>query len=717
MVLWLRLDIWGLTLELFFSAYHRINRALHLILTIFNMLLIDFFVEASVYNFGTSGQNKLMLFLCMPMKIKSVFIRLLLLLPFFAHAQQLDSLLIIAQQTKNDSVRARLYNKVGFGYIFNDSETAKTVLLEGLLDAKNSHFAFGTAELTNTYGIYMDVMGQSDSAKYYFEKALKLSRNKGFQSIESMCVNNLGMFNWNQGNYQVALDYFFQALKMYEAINNEKATGSSLNNIGLIYQEMNLNEKALTYHQKALKIREKYQLENDQVSSLNNIGINLKELGRIEEAISTYKKGIALATRTHNLIEYYRLLDNLGSAYSVKGEYDLSIATFLKALDKPEGYQINETQQLSLYNNLTSMYNQRDQPETALLYATKGLELVKKYPHIETSSADLHINTAETHYMLGNITNARTHIKTYVKLKDALFSTQNAKAIADLEVKYDTEKKEKEILVQRAELAEHKLTIQQKNYQLYGLVGVVLVLGLMGYLLYSQQKLKNRQLQKENELKGALLKIETQNRLQEQRLRISRDLHDNIGAQLTFIISSIDNLKYGFDIKDDALNSKLNAISEFTSATIYELRDTIWAMNKNEISLEDLQTRISNFVEKANASAEHIQFDFNYDPAENGQLKFSSVEGMNIYRIIQESVNNAIKYAEAGFIEVKFTPKKEGVEICITDDGKGFDLEKTNLGNGIANMKKRASDIAATLHLFSQAGQGTVVRLTKDKLI
>ena len=72
-------------------------------------------------------------------------------------------------------------------------------------------------------------------------------------------------------------------------------------------------------------------------------------------------------------------------------------------------------------------------------------------------------------------------------------------------------------------------------------------------MFYNQQKLKNRQLQKENELKDALIKIETQNRLQEQRLRISRDLHDNIGAQLTFIISSIDYLKYGFEIKNEKL--------------------------------------------------------------------------------------------------------------------------------------------------------------------
>ena len=87
--------------------------------------------------------------------------------------------------------------------------------------------------------------------------------------------------------------------------------------------------------------------------------------------------------------------------------------------------------------------------------------------------------------------------------------------------------------------------------------------------------------------------------MQEQRLNISRDLHDNIGAQLTFIISSVDNIKYAFDITNEKLDSKLNNISSFAKDTIVELRDTIWAMNSNEISFEDLEIRINNYIEKA----------------------------------------------------------------------------------------------------------------------
>ena len=630
---------------------------------------------------------------------------------FCAKAQNLDSLLTVAKNTENDSVKIRMYNKLGFSYIFNDTDKALEVIREGKQLAKSANFNFGLNELTNTHGIYMDVTGQSDSASFYFKKALKMSRDNGFKNIESMCINNLGMLNWNRGNYDTALDYFFQSLKMDEELGSEKSTAISLNNIGLIYQEMKLSQKALDYHKKALAIREKYDLKNEQIASLNNIGINLKNLGRFDEAIASYKKGIDLAREKNNLLEYYALLDNLANAYNESGSADLALKTYLLALNKPDDYKAQERKNLSLYNNIATLYNEKNEPKKALNYSKKGFDLVEKYPEIETISADLNLTTAESYYMLGNIIDARKFKKRFIALKDSIFSEENAKAIADLEVKYETEKKEKEILIQRANLAEKELTIQQKSYQFYGLLTLMVILGIMAYMFYNQQKLKNKQLQKENELKAALIKIETQNKLQEQRLRISRDLHDNIGAQLTFIISSLDNLKYAFDIDDMQLQNKLNTISRFTAQTINELRDTIWAMNKQQISFEDLHSRISNYIDNAHLSEAAIRFTFNVDRTISPELHFSSVEGMNILRIIQEAIHNSLKYANANEIAVNISEENKQTIVVIKDDGQGFNKNEVELGNGINNMKKRAKEIEGQLQISSSLGKGTVIIL------
>lgn len=671
------------------------------------MLLINFSKKASVIQ-TTASSIYLMLFSLDTMK-KNLLLFLSIFISISAYSQNLDSLLTVARSTKNDSVKIRMYNKIAFGYIFNDTDKALMVLNEGKESAKDAGFNFGLTELVNTHGIYMDVTGKSDSAAYYFEEALKMSRDFGFKNIESMCINNLGMFNWNRGNFNEALDYFFQSLKMDEARESEKSTSSALNNIGLIYQEMNLNEKALEYHKKALKVREKYNLESEQITSHNNIGINLKDLGRVDEAISTFKKGLVLAKKLDNRVEYYKILNNLANAYYKKGNKDLALETYLEALKKRENYNGDERGMLSTYNNIATLYNEKNLPKVAKHYVEEGFNLVKKYPEIELVSADLHLTVAESNYMLGNYDQAREQKQIYIKLKDSIFSEKNAQKIADLEVKYETEKKEKEILIQRAELAEQDLVIQKRNYQLYGLAFLTLILGLIGFLFYNQQKLKNHQLQKENELKDALIKIETQNKLQEQRLRISRDLHDNIGAQLTFIISSIDNLKYGFDIKDQKLTHKLETISDFTSGTIYELRDTIWAMNKSEITFEDLQTRISNYIDKAHLYDANIQFSFNVDSSVDTSKTFTSVEGMNIHRVIQEAIHNSLKYAEASQIKVEVIKEVSNLVFKISDNGKGFNSTSVKRGNGLTNMEKRIENIGGEIQINTKENQGTQI--------
>lgn len=626
-----------------------------------------------------------------------------------------DSLLIVAKNTKNDSIKLSLYNNVGFNYIFNDLPKALEIIVQGEKIAESKSLYYNLAELTNTHGVYMDIKGNSDSAKFYFDKALELSRKYNFKKIESRAINNLGMFNWNRANFEEALTYFFKALSMDESRGDIMATSRPLNNIGLIYQDMSLFDKALEYHQRALKIREEYGLKKDQVASLNNIGICYKNLGKLDEAIKVYEKGIALAKATDNYFDYYKLLDNLANVYQIKEDFPKAIETYLRALERVDNFNINEKGLLSTYSNLTSVYNKVNNPEKALEYAEKAFDILNRSTNYSDYSDELYLYVAESNYMLNNYKKARNFTQKYIKVKDSFFSKENAKAIADLEVKYDTEKKEKQILVHRAELAEKSLTIQKRNTQLIGLFALAIVFILVGYLFYNQQKLKNKQLQKENELKDALVKIELQNKLQEQRLRISRDLHDNIGAQLTFIISSIDNLKYNFENIDEKLNKKLNNISNFTLSTIYELRDTIWAMNKNEITFEDLNARISNFIDKADLSAHDTTFNFVVDEALESSKTFTSVEGMNIYRIIQEGVNNAIKYARAKQIDVTFKKGLHDMLISIRDDGTGFDPDKTDFGNGLNNIKKRAKDLYASVEIKSSKNEkGTEILLKRS---
>jgi len=295
-----------------------------------------------------------------------------------------------------------------------------------------------------------------------------------------------------------------------------------------------------------------------------------------------------------------------------------------------------------------------------------------------------------------------------------MISEKKEAALAEFKIVYETQKKEQELAENKVLLLENESKVKQKNYILIAVTALALFIGLVGFLIYRQQKIKNRQQEQEFKLKSAIVQIESQNELQQQRLSISRDLHDNIGAQLTFIISSVDNIKYAFDIQNPKLESKLANISNFTKATISELRDTIWAMNYNEISIEELQSRITNFIEKAKDAKEAIDFKFIIEDGLSN-LKLSAVVGMNCYRTIQEAINNAIKYAEATEVVIEVKKLEDKIQIAIRDNGIGLDIHTVEKGNGLRNIQKRVEDIGGILSITSSYKHGTRVTITLNK--
>lgn len=621
---------------------------------------------------------------------------------------------MLVAESSNDSIRLRLYNKISFYYIFNDPERAKDLLLKGIEQAETKNVPFSEAELVNTYGIYFDVSGKSDSAKYYFEKALDISETHDYKIITVMVINNLGMFHWNKGSYQEALDYFFQALEMNKNNTLDSGNGAYFNNIGLIYQEMGQMDKALEYHQKGLAVREKYNQKSDIATSLSNIAVVLGAQGEYAKAEETFLKAIQMAKAENELGKYYDALNGLSDSYLDQNQSRKSIPLLEELLKGRNDNNIDRRSNLATISNLIKAHNATGNLPAALRYVEMGNIFLQEFPDLRNSAVQFFQNASQTYFRTNNPEKGSEYLEKAIATKEEIFSAENASAIANLETKFKVSEKERDLAQARANLAESELEVEQKNIFIFGTVALAVFLGILGFLVYRQQKLKNSQLKKEGELKSALAKIETQNQLQEQRLRISRDLHDNIGSQLTFIISSIDNLKFGLREAGTSVTDKLAKISEFTSQTIYELRDTIWAMNKTDISVEDLQARISNFIEKAKIASD-VDFQFNVDAILLKESHFTSVQGMNIYRIIQESVNNALKYSEASLIKVQISKSvatgDERFIVSIFDDGKGFDPESLDLGNGIANIKKRAKDLGGSVDISSEKGKGTSVQL------
>ena len=555
----------------------------------------------------------------------------------------------------------------------------------------------------SNYAVLFRLKGEFKEAIKYAEKALKFSNDS---LLIASCNNTIGACKRALGFYEEGLKNYLIALKIYESKEDVDQQGTVINNIGMIYSQMDLLEKAKVYHRKAIAIFQKSKYQKGLSESYNNLAIALANQDSLTKALRYFNYSLQIEEKLKDKKGIAESYNNVAGIYYYLQQIDSAKYYFEKSVELEREIK-NFPGVAASYNNLALVMLEFKRNASAKNYIDSAFYYAKK-----SKVAEDYVNALENYALyyeaISDYKTANGYNKKFFTAKDSVFKNSNLENLHELEVKYKSAQKDAEISKNKAEIAENELQIKQKNTIIYGSVGFAILLGLVGYLFYNQQKIKNIQLLKEVELKEALVKIETQNKLQEQRLQISRDLHDNIGSQLTFIISSIDNLKY-FDIAKEKLVSKFDNISGFTRNTITELRDTIWAMNKSSISVEDLQIRITNFIDNAQLAVHGITFEFSIDPNVNSAHEFTSVEGMNVYRIIQEAVNNAVKYAQAKQIIVHLKEENSVLFFNITDDGKGFSVAEVHLGNGLNNMQKRASEIGAEIIIDSKENQGTTV--------
>lgn len=611
--------------------------------------------------------------------------------------------LIFIHTSFSQSINIKLTDSIISEYRKNPKESI--TIVKDLLSKLNTKDSLAMARYRSYLSILYRDSGQFEEANKLGLEALALTSDS---LILGSTYNNLGAVNRKLGNYEDALVNYIKALSIYDRLGLKPEQATVNNNIGMVYSYLGSNEKAIDYHLKAKEVFESLDNKKGISEVYNNIAIIYANTGDLNKALNYFKYSLRIEESLEDLRGVAESVNNVGAVFYYLEEIDSALIYFNKSVAIERQIE-NFPGVADSYNNIAQTLIENNRLGESKVYIDSAYYYAIKYNLASGIESALY-NYSSYYENSNNNKEALKYYKDLTRFRDSLVNVETNAKVAELDIKYQTEKKEKEILSQRTEIAEQELEISQKRIQLLGLGVLAVILALLGYLFYNQQKLKNKQLQKENELRDALVQIETQNKLQDQRLRISRDLHDNIGAQLTFIISSLDNLKYGFKLPEK-LSQKLNGISAFTSTTIRELRDTIWAMNKNDITFEDLKVRLSNFMDNAKKAKEDTVFNFEMSSDIAEDIAFTSVKGMNVYRIIQEAINNALKYAEASVITIKVQPKDSQLIFEVMDNGIGFDLDEVTLGNGLENMKKRAHEINGTLNITTKKGKGTSVIL------
>ena len=330
--------------------------------------------------------------------------------------------------------------------------------------------------------------------------------------------------------------------------------------------------------------------------------------------------------------------------------------------------------------------------------AKKFFELALKYAKkSETAEKlrDYYFQKALFNKKYNNLEATIKEQENYIQFRDSIYTVEKNKTVTELETKYQTEKKEKQILQQQAE-------VKQKNIWLLLISSVVII----GLILFRNFRVKTKLQKEQLKLENKLLEEQSNYKIQEQRLDISRELHDNVGSQLTFIISILDNLKGSSVQFDEVIDRKIDTLSNFAYKSISELRDTIWVLNSKQLSLSELQSRMLNFIKDARESVDAIRFHFDFEIASDVEL--SSKQAINLYRILQEIVNNAIKHADAKDVFVAISQVDNTLQIKILDNGVGFDYEsKKKKSFGLNNIHNRIQEMNGIVNVESSKENGT----------
>jgi len=235
-------------------------------------------------------------------------------------------------------------------------------------------------------------------------------------------------------------------------------------------------------------------------------------------------------------------------------------------------------------------------------------------------------------------------------------------------------------------------------YALCILLGLILVLSIF-YIILHQEKLKSDRL------------LKAQQDLEQERLRIARDLHDHVGAHLSYLISNLDwMISHPNKLNVDEERKKLENLTEAGRQAILTLRQTIWAINNKSLTVEDFADKFKTFALKMLEIKENIHIKF----SENFEINNSLNPGitLHLFRICQEALSNILKHSDAKNIEVEFKSTKDIlIFFSITDDGKGFNTthDYSNEHYGLMNMKARAKECGAELNIESSESNGTKV--------
>jgi len=619
-------------------------------------------------------------------------------------SRNIDSLEIALQSNElNAAKRIDILNELSWQYVETNPVKSQKLADQAISLAQKENNARLLAVAYHRLGTALYNRNRLDSAKLIMDKAILLASDD--DRLLGGIYQETGNIEADRGNYETAIQNYFQALKIFEKLNDSAKTAQTLSNIGALYIDLGDYDKMLIYTEKALAIHRKTGNKMGIASNLTNMADyyflkkdSVKTIGLLTEAQKLFHE-------LHAIINEVNVLGSIGDYYSeFQNNQNKAIRIYEQSLNLLT-HGDNNNFWMDGYRKISLAYYRKNEYQKAVDYVQKAVEVTDS-TNLDYVRMNYYLLTYN-YIGLKNAQKATDAFDKYVELTDRVYRKNQKETIAEMEVRYETEKKRSQILL----LEQDK---KLRNVSIIGLLIIMLLLSVRGFFFTRNLKRKRQLIEKDAELKAQRIsELEKEKQLtatqailqgeEAERKRLARDLHDGLGGMLSVVKLNLTNMKGNAILPESDIPAYQNAL-EMLDDSIRELRRVAHNLMPESLMRYGLKAALTDFC----GGIEHVKLHYFGD-----DLRMEEKFEVAIYRIAQELVNNAIKHSEATLINVQVVQEATRINLVVQDNGIGFAAESIQAGKttGLASIRSRVESLNGQLDIFSKPGKGTEVQI------
>ena len=534
------------------------------------------------------------------------------------------------------------------------------------------------------------------------QEALRLSRefelfakNEKNDKFISGAYFSLAQSYQNINQYDSSVYYYENTLKLLEKAKSPSKIASIYGSISRIYSDQKMNNIALEYIDKAMDINSKQKDTSALIINYINKSTLYYQMKNKAGEEECNREGLRLAILIKNPYLQISICTNTAAMFEDRKQYDSSLYYNQRAyqLAKEYGSPIKSINPLI---GIVACYVKKNNFNEA----NKYLQLINQNADIQRISLEQQLLITEQKINvfkgIGKYKEAVDLFLDYNKLRDSTTNIATQEKVLEFNNKLKKAESEKLILAKEVEINKQKTWLY-----LLSISGIALL--LLGFLFYryqnKKQEAKSQQiklLEQENEFVAVKSSLEGQ---LNERVRISKEIHDDLGSSLTTISLLTEVLKTKIDGVKVPEVAKISATS---ARMVDSMNEIVWALNVHNDTLDSLVAFIRKYARDFLQDTPIklvFEEDVNQDFTLQGNVRRS------IYLVVKEAINNVVKHADAQQVKLNIQTDNNKLTIMIEDDGNGInEAKKSAFGNGLRNMKQRIEDIGGTFAMYQTKG-------------